>query len=46
LYKQHLINAKLQNGKRGQKTGGEGLHWTVVPSKKRKKKKKKKKKKK
>jgi hypothetical protein len=42
VYKQILINAKLQIGKRGKITAlpgrsplkSKGLHWTVVPSKK------------
>ena len=43
VYKQELINAKLQTGKRGQKTGLRGIrqgggssHWNVVRSKKKK----------
>ena len=40
VYKQILMDTKLRTGKRGQKTrrlgelhyGGEGPHWTVVPS--------------
>jgi hypothetical protein len=39
VYKQILIGAKLKPGKGSQKTevlyGGEGPHWTVVPSKKK-----------
>jgi hypothetical protein len=35
---QTAINkCKITNWKEGPKTGGESLHWTVVPSKKRKK---------
>jgi hypothetical protein len=43
MYKQILIDAKVKTGKRGQKQsrlgevhqGGEGQHWTVVPSEKK-----------
>jgi len=45
VYKHILINTKLQIGERGQKAElsgrrplrDEGLHWTLVPSKKKKK---------